>query len=82
MMLPGMTMGVLSAPFMKAALVIGVQYEEAGVVSPALGSARFFANYISEPRFFMRLTADPALEWVAPTRHPDELRTFLPGIGR
>jgi len=26
--------------------------------------------------------ADPALEWVAPTRHPDELRAFLASIGR
>jgi len=74
--------GVLTAPFMTAALVIGVGHEEAGVASPELGSALFFANYIAEPRFSRRLTAGPALEWVAPTRHPDELRTFLAAIGR
>lgn len=74
--------GVLTAPFMKAALVIGVGHEEAGMVSPELGSALFFANYIAEPKFSKRLTADPALEWVALTRHPDELRTFLATIGR
>jgi hypothetical protein len=74
--------GVLTAPFMKAALVIGVGHEEVGMVSPEPGSALFFANCIAEPRFSKRLTADPALEWVAPTRHPDELRTFLATIGR
>ena len=74
--------GVLTAPFMKAALVVGVGHEEADVVSPELGSALFFANYIAEPRFSRRLMADPALEWVAPTRHPDELRAFLASIGR
>jgi len=74
--------GVLTAPFMTAALVIGVGHEEAGVVSPELGSALLFANYIAEPRFSRRLTADLALEWVAPTRHPDELRTFLAAVGR
>jgi hypothetical protein len=67
---------------MKAALVIGVGREEAGVTGPELGSALFFANYVAEPRFSKRLTADPALEWVVPTRHADELRTFLAGIGR
>lgn len=42
--------GVLTAPFMKAALVVGVGYEEAGVVSPDLGPALFFANFIGAPR--------------------------------
>jgi hypothetical protein len=74
--------GVLTAPFMTAALVIRVGYEEAGVVSPELGSARFFGNYIGGPGFSHRLGAEPTLEWVAPTRRPDELRAFLAAIGR
>jgi hypothetical protein len=69
--------GVLTAPFMKAALVIGVEREEAGVVSPELRPARFFSQTTGPSR----LTAGLALEWVAPTRHPDELRTFLAAVG-
>ncbi len=74
--------GVLTAPFMEAALVIGVGHEEAGVVSPELRPARFFANYIAEPRFSTLLTADLALEWVAPTRRPDQVRSFLAALDR
>jgi len=74
--------GVLTAPFMKAALVIRVGTDEAGVVSPELRPARLFSNYISSPRFSTRLAVDPSLEWVVPTRHPDELRAFLAATGR
>jgi len=69
--------GVLTAPFMTAALVIGVGHEEAGVVSPELRPARFYSRTTGASR----LTAGPAVEWVAPTRHPDEMRTFLAAIG-
>jgi hypothetical protein len=74
--------GVLTAPFMTAALVIRVGHDEAGVSIPGLRSALFFANYIAAPRFYKRLTAEPALEWVVPTRHPQELRAFLASTGR
>ena len=70
--------GVLTAPFMKAALVIGVEHEEAGVVSPELRPSRFYSKTTGATR----LAADLAVEWVVPTRHPDELRTFLAAIGR
>lgn len=73
--------GVLAAPFMKSALVIGVGYGEAGVSIPELHPALFFANYIAEPRFATRQSADPSLEWVVPTRRPSELRAFLASIG-
>ncbi len=74
--------GVLAAPFMKSALVIGVRYDAAGVITPELRSALFFANYISEPKFSTRLSAEPSLEWVVPTRRPHELRAFLASIDR
>ncbi len=74
--------GVLAAPFMKSALVIGVRYDEAGVIIPELRSALFFANYIAEPKFATRLSADRSLEWVVPTRHPNELRAFLASVSR
>ncbi len=74
--------GVLTAPFMTAALVVRVGHEEAGVSIPELRSALFFANYLTAPRFSTRLTADPALEWVVPTRRPDELRAYLASAGR
>jgi hypothetical protein len=74
--------GVLTAPFMKAALVIHIDHDEAGVIIPELRSSLFFSNYIAEPTFATRLNAEPSLEWVVPTRHPDELRAFLASIGR
>ncbi len=72
--------GVLTAPFMKAALVINVGY--ADVASPDLRSALFFANYIAEPKFSVRLNPERSPMWVAPTRNPDELRAFLTSLGR
>jgi hypothetical protein len=74
--------GVLAAPFMKSALVIGVRYDESGVIIPKLRPALFFANYVAVPKFATRLSAEPSLEWVVPTRHPDELRAFLASLGR
>jgi hypothetical protein len=74
--------GVLTAPFMKAALVIRVGTDAAGVTKPELRTALFFSNYISSPRFATRLTVDPSLEWVVPTRHPEELRAYLASAGR
>jgi hypothetical protein len=65
--------GVLTAPFMKAALVIGVDHEEPGVVIPELRPVRFYSQTAGSSR----VTADLAVEWVAPTRHPDRLRAFL-----
>ena len=67
--------GVLTAPFMKAALVIHVGW--GGGSGPELGSTVFFANYIAAPRFSVRLGAEPSAEWVVPTRRPAELRAFL-----
>ena len=67
--------GVLTAPFMKAALVIDVGY--AGVAGPELRSTLFFANWIRTPKFAERLRATPSPVWVVPTRNPDVLRDFL-----
>lgn len=67
--------GVLTAPFMKAALVIDVGY--AGVASPELRSALFFANWTGSSKFAERLRAAPSPVWVVPTRNPDVLRDFL-----
>lgn len=72
--------GVLTAPFMKAALVINVGY--ADVVRPELRPARFFANYISQPKFSVRVKAERSPMWVVPTRNPDELLAYLTSLGR
>jgi hypothetical protein len=68
-------LGVLTAPFMKAALLIDVGYDEG--TGPELRPAVFFANFVSQPKFSSRIGAEPSAVWVVPTRRPDELRSFL-----
>lgn len=67
--------GVLTAPFMKAALVVDVGAGH--VIRPELRSTVFFANWIGGQRFASRLRAVPSPVWVVPTRDPDGLRDFL-----
>ena len=65
-------LGNLATPFMRAALVIWVDSEQA--VTPAIQPARglLAANW-SSPGF-------PQPLWVAPTRHPRQLRAALKDI--
>jgi hypothetical protein len=67
-------LGVLTAPFMRAALLIEVDPEQASV--PETRAASFFPNTIGRP-FRTRLEPQVASVWVVPTRHPDRLRQAI-----
>ncbi len=66
--------GVLAAPFMRAALVIDV--DPAAATGTPVRPARFYDNYLHG--YFSRLT-EPRLSpvWVVPTRRPEALRQAL-----
>jgi hypothetical protein len=76
----GCKLGVLTAPFMRSALV--VELDSGWARFPATRRAVFFPNEIGRPlRTF--LTPEESLTWVVPTRHPERLREavaqWLPG---
>jgi hypothetical protein len=64
-------LGVLTAPFMRAALV--VELDGGWARFPATGPARFFPNQPGRP-FRTFLTPEESLTWIVPTRRPDRLR--------
>lgn len=67
-------LGVLTAPFMRAALVIELCPGDAKF--PDARSAWFFPNQIGRP-FRVELHGYPSATWIAPTRHPEELARYL-----
>jgi len=67
-------LGVLTAPFMRAALLVEVDPAQARV--PETRAATFFPNRGDRP-LRTTVTPVPGTVWVAPTRHPDRLRRAL-----
>jgi hypothetical protein len=65
--------GVLSPPFMRAALAIRLDLTTDGVHVPELRRATFYNSSTGQTE----LTPRPSWEWVAPTRHPDQVRAAL-----
>lgn len=63
-------LGVLTAPFMRAALLVEV--DPAQVSVPATRAAAFFPNRIGGP-VRTRLEPQVSAVWVVPTRHPRRL---------
>jgi hypothetical protein len=71
-------LGVLTAPFMKAALVIELDAEMAAV--PSLRSTLFFPNKPGRP-LYTRLQPEISSVWVVPTRHADALQKAIESVG-
>jgi hypothetical protein len=67
-------LGVLTAPFMRSALLIEVDPFQTNV--PDFRSATFFPNKLDQP-LTTRLRPSAGTVWVVPTRHPDRLRRAL-----
>jgi hypothetical protein len=67
-------LGVLTAPFMRGALLVDV--DPAQVTVPATRAARFFPNQVGRP-LATRLEPQVSTVWVVPTRHPDRLRRVV-----
>lgn len=67
-------LGVLTAPFMRAALLIDINPFE--VTVPATRSASFFPNAVGRP-FRITLAGQLGVTWLVPTRHPDRLRQVI-----
>jgi hypothetical protein len=70
--------GVLSAPFMRAALV--VEIEDGPATIPRIRPARFFGNGMNG-RVSRRMAPVTGSTWVAPTRDPGRLSRALAGRG-
>ncbi|HEV3379689.1 MAG TPA: hypothetical protein VG142_01685 [Trebonia sp.] len=66
--------GVLSSPFMRAALVIEIG---PGTTYPPLRSAKFFDNFLRHRKYSFRLRPELSATWVVPTRHPEPLAATL-----
>jgi hypothetical protein len=66
--------GVLSSPFMRAALVIEIG---AGTTYPSLRNAKFFSNFIRHGHFSFWLHPELSATWVVPTRRPEPLAAAL-----
>ena len=67
--------GVLSSPFMRAALVVEVN--PAKVTVSESRPARFYTNF-KDGQFSHLVRPQPGLTWVVPTRHPLALQAMLP----
>lgn len=72
-------LGVLTAPFMRAALV--VELDGGWADFPATRPVSFFPNTPGRP-FRTRLAPEESLTWVVPTRHPERLRAAVEAVGR
>jgi hypothetical protein len=67
-------LGVLTAPLMRAALVIEIYPGDA--TFPETTPAWFFPNQLGRA-FRVKLTGYPSATWVAPTRRPGEITEWL-----
>jgi len=66
--------GVLSSPFMRAALIIEIG---SGTTYPPLRNAKFFNNFLRRGYFSRWLRPELSATWVVPTRRPAELAAAL-----
>ena len=66
--------GVLSSPFMRAALVIEIG---AGTTYPQLRNAKFYNDLPRRRGFSLWLHPKLSATWVVPTRHPEPLAAAL-----
>lgn len=71
-------LGVLTAPFMRAALV--VELDGGWAHFPTTRPASFFPNAPGRP-FRTRLVPEESLTWVVPTRHRERLRAAIEAAG-
>jgi hypothetical protein len=71
-------LGVLSAPFMRAALLVDVDPTQARF--PSARAAVFFPNRLGRP-VATRLVPQESPTWVVPTRQPDRLRAAIGRLG-
>jgi hypothetical protein len=71
-------LGVLTAPLMRAALVIEIYPGDA--TFPETEPAWFFPNQLGRA-FRVKLDGCPSATWIAPTRRPDELNAWLRAMG-
>jgi hypothetical protein len=69
--------GVLSSPWMRAALVIDIR--PGAVTTPQVRPARFFSNFTGG-QFSRLLQPVPSPTWVVPTRHPEAVRQALAAL--
>ena len=67
-------LGVLTSPFMRAALI--VELDAGWARFPSTRRAMFFPNEIGRP-FRTFLTPEESLTWVVPTRRPERLRAAV-----
>lgn len=67
-------LGVLSAPFMRAALVL--DFDAAEGTEPKVRPARYYTNG-KGGRMSVVIKPAPGHTWVVPTRHPERLRRAL-----
>jgi hypothetical protein len=67
-------LGVLTAPLMRAALVVELYPGDA--TFPETKPAWFYPNQIGRP-YRVKLSGYPSATWVAPTRRPEELARYL-----
>jgi hypothetical protein len=67
----GCMLGVLTAPFMRSALLIEINPFQATV--PETRPASFFPNALGRP-FRTKLPGQHGATWLVPTRHPERLR--------
>lgn len=66
--------GVLSSPFMRAALVIEIG---SGTTYPELRNAKFFDNFVRHGYFSRWMHPMLSATWVVPTRRPEALAAAL-----
>lgn len=66
--------GVLSSPFMRAALIIEIG---SGTTYPPLRNAKFFNNFLRRGYFSRWLHPELSATWVVPTRRPAALAAAL-----
>jgi hypothetical protein len=69
--------GVLSSPFMRAALVIEVDPFE--VTASQIRPAHFYSNF-KDGRFPHLVRPQLSPSWVVPTRHPEALSAALQAV--
>jgi hypothetical protein len=77
MTVTGCKAGVLTSPFMRAALVIDV--DPGAVTAPPIRPARFYSNG-KFGRFSTLIRPELSPTWIVPTRHPENLSKALENL--
>lgn len=68
-------LGVLTPPFVRAALVVDVDPE--GVETPRIRPSRYYSNGAGG-RMSASVRPSSGATWIVPTRHPENLAEALP----